>query len=210
MLNNVFCAKVSDNKDPDGFNRIKITFTNEEEVVSDWVPYMTPIGGADIGMSALPDIDDQVVVLSLNQNSGKYVAIGSIWSEVAAPPESGENGDADLNQDGKNALSFIKSKSENMIIFDDTDGKEKLQIIQNKTNSRIEFIAEDKKISITTDEEIDIAAKKDLNINAENITIEAEKELNFSCEDLQVKASKEINIEASKDMTLKGSGIALN
>ena len=42
------------------------------------------------------------------------------------------------------------------------------------------------------------------------VTIEAEKELNVQCEDLQIKASKEVNIEASKDMTLKGSGIALN
>ena len=35
MSNNVFLARVSDNKDPDGFNRIKVTFTNENEVVSD-------------------------------------------------------------------------------------------------------------------------------------------------------------------------------
>ena len=136
--------------------------------------------------------------------------LGSIWNENITPPETGENSDADLNQDGKNSLTFIKTKGENMLILDDTEGKEKIQIIHNKSNGRMEFLSEDKKISVTTDEEIDIASKKDLNINAENITIEAEKELNFQCEDLQIKASKEINIEASKDMTLKGSGIALN
>ncbi len=42
------------------------------------------------------------------------------------------------------------------------------------------------------------------------MTFEAEKEFNVSCENYQVKASKEIKIEADKDMTLKGSGIALN
>ena len=210
MSNNVFLARVSDNQDPDGFNRIKVTFTNENEVVSDWIPYLSSVTGDGTGVSCLPDIDDQVLVIALDMNQTKLVAVGAVWSEVAAPPETGENSDADLNQDGKNSLNFIKTKAENMLIFDDTDGKEKIQIIQNKTNSRIEFIAEDKKLSISTDEEIDIAAKKDVCLNAENMTFEAEKEFNVSCENYQVKASKEIKIEADKDMTLKGSGIALN
>ena len=151
-----------------------------------------------------------MLVISLDAHKTKLIALGSVWSEVAVPPETGENSDADLNQDGNNSLSFIKTKAENMIILDDTDGKEKIQIIQNKTNSRIEFIAEDKKLLISTDEEIDIAATKDLCLNAENMTFEAEKEFNVSCENYQVKASKEIKLEADKDMTLKGSGIALN
>ena len=210
MSNSVFLARVSDNKDPDGFNRIKITFTNENEVVSDWIPYLSSVTGDGTGVSCLPDIDDQVLVIALDMNQTKLVAVGAVWSEVAAPPETGENSDADLNQDGKNSLTFIKTKAENMLIFDDTDGKEKIQIIDSKTNSRIEFLAEDKKISFSTDEEIDIASKKDVCINAENMTFEAEKDFNVSCENYQVKASKEIKIEADKDMTLKGSGIALN
>ena len=210
MQNQFFMAKVSDNQDPDGFDRIKVTFTNEEEVVSSWVPYMTSLAGDGTGISVLPDVDDQVLVISLDNHRNRLIALGAIWSEAAAPAESGENADADLNQDGKNSLSFIKTKAENMFIFDDTDGKEKVQIIHNKTNSRIEFLSEDKKLSITTDEEIDLAATKDLVINAETMTFEAEKEINVSCENFQVKASKEVNMEASKDMTLKGSGIALN
>jgi len=203
-------AKVSDNKDEDGLGRIRVTYTNEDEVVSNWIPYMSSLAADGSGISCLPDVDDQVLVISLDAHKTKLIALGSVWSEVAAPPETGENSDADLNQDGNNSLSFIKTKAENMIILDDTDGKEKIQIIQNKTNSRIEFIAEDKKLSISTDEEIDIAAKKDLCLNAENMTFEAEKEFNVSCENYQVKASKEIKLEADKDMTLKGSGIALN
>ena len=43
-------------------------------------------------------------------------------------------------------------------------------------NTKAKSIAEDKKLSITTDEEIDLAATKDLCLNAENMTFEAEKE----------------------------------
>lgn len=208
--NHFFLAKVSDNKDPDGLNRINVTYQNENEVVTNWIPYMTSFAGDSTGISVLPNVDEQVLVISLDIQKSKLVAIGSIWSEAAQPPETGENGDADLNQDGKNSLTFIKTKSENMLIFDDTDGKEKIQIIDSKTNSRIEFIAEDKKLSISTDEEIDMTSTKDVCINAENMNLEAEKKVNVSCENFQVKASKELKMEADKDVTVKGSGIALN
>lgn len=205
-----FIAKVSDNKDPDNLNRIKITFRNEVDVVSAWIPYLTSLAGDGVGFSSLPDVEQQVLVAALDMNRRNMVALGSFWSESFTPPETGENSDADFNSNGKNSLNFLKSKSENMIIFDDTEGKEKLQIIQKKTNNRLEFIAEEKKISLTTDETIEITAKKELNISAEKINIESDKELNFSCEDYQLKASKEVSVEASKDITLKGSGIALN
>lgn len=208
--NHFFLAKVSDNKDPDGLNRINVTYQNENEVVTNWIPYMTSFAGDSTGISVLPNVDEQVLVISLDIQKSRLVAIGSIWSEAVQPPETGENGEADLNQDGKNSLTFIKTKSENMLIFDDTDGKEKIQIIDSKTNSRIEFIAEDKKLSISTDEEIDMTSTKDVCINAENMNLEAEKEVNVSCENFQVKASKELKMEADKDVTVKGSGIALN
>lgn len=210
MENTIFMARVSDNRDPDGLNRIKVTYTNEGEAVSHWIPYLSSLAGDGTGVSVLPDVDAQVIVAALDMHRTTLVALGTVWSEGAAPPETEENADADLNQDGKNSLSFIKTKGGNLIILDDTEGREKIQVIHGKTNSRVEFLAEDKKISITTDEEIEVTSKKDLNIKAENISIEAEKELNFQCEDLQVKAGKEVSIEADKDMTLKGSGIALN
>lgn len=210
MENTIFMAKVSDNKDPDGLNRIRVTYTDEGEAVSHWVPYLSSLAGEGTGVSVLPDVDGQVLVAALDMQRTALVAIGSVWSEGAAAPETEENTDADLNQDGKNSLSFIKTRGGNLLILDDTEGREKIQVIHGKTNSRLEFLAEEKKISVTTDEEIEVSSKKELSIRAESISIEAEKELNFQCEDLQVKAGKEVSIEADKDMTLKGSGIALN
>lgn len=206
----IFLAKVSDNQDPDGFNRIKITFTEEEEVVSCWVPVMSPVAGIDCGLSFIPQVDDMVVVASMNPNGGEYVVLGNIWNECAAPPESGENSSGDLNSDGKNAMTFVKTLGENMIILDDTEGKEKLQIIQNKKNDRLEFIVKDKKISVTSDEEIFVTSKKDMTIGCDNFNFEAEKQLNISCETMETKASKEMNLEASKDVTVKGSTIKIN
>ena len=158
---------------------------------------MTSFAGNSTGISVLPNVDEQVLVISLDIQKSKLVAIGSIWSEAAQPPETGENGDADLNQDGKNSLTFIKTKSENMLIFDDTDGKEKIQIIDSKTNSRIEFIAEDKKLSISTDEEIDMTS-----VGKYNVEVLFREGVNVKTSTYQIEVASSI----FEDMYLKPTG----
>jgi uncharacterized protein involved in type VI secretion and phage assembly len=206
-----YVAKVTDNQDEEGLNRIKVTTQYKEEAVSFWIPYLSSVAGNGVGFSSLPDIDDQVLVLAMGDSREKQIAIGSFWNTNSLPPETGENTDADLNGDGKNSLNFFKSKAGNMIIFDDTEGKEKIQIIAAGGNSRIEFDMENKLINMETDKDMSISAKGSITIQAEeNIDIKSKKALNIESEDFAVKASREINIEASKDLTIKGSGIALN
>ena len=210
MNKNVFIAKVSDNQDPENLHRVRVTFTNEAEAVTDWIPVLSYCTGNDNGIYSLPDIDEQVIVISLDELNTKYCVIGSIWSDNVKPPETGENSDADLNQDGKNSLHFIKTKSGNMIIFDDTDSKEKVQLITSKGKSKIEFSVEDESISIETETDLQLSAKKAVSINAEEIEITSKKQFNITADEFQTKISKELAINADKDITLKGSGIALN
>lgn len=210
MNKKVFLAKVSDNQDPDNLHRVKITFTNEDVVVSDWIPVLSYSAGNDNGIYSLPDVDEQVLVAALDNDSKAFCVIGSIWSNEVKPPESGENSDADLNQDGKNSLHFLKSRAGNMIILDDTDSKEKIQLISADGKSRFEFSAEDELINLETENDIQITAKKNLMINAEEIEIKSSKQMNITTDEFQTKVSKELQINADKDITIKGSGIALN
>ena len=210
MNKKVFIAKISDNQDPDNLHRVKVTFTNENEVVTDWVPVLSQTAGNDTGIYTLPDVDEQVVVIALDEVNTKYCVLGSIWSSEVKPPETGENSDADLNQDGKNSLNFVKTRSGNMLIFDDTDSKEKVQIITADGKSKIEFSNEDELINIETETDLTMTAKKKFTINAEEIEITSKKQFNISADEFQTKISKELQINADKDITLKGSGIALN
>lgn len=210
MLSNCYLAKVSDNKDPDNLHRVQVVKQDEEESVSDWIPVLTMYGGNDAGLCMLPDIDEQVLVVSLDDNRNKQVVLGSIWDENSAPPETGENADADFNQDGKNSLHFIKSRSKNMIILDDTDGKEKIQIISSDAKSRFEFLAEDEMVSLTTEHDLSIGAKGLLTIKAEEIEITSKKQFNVKADEVQITGKKKMDIKADQDITLKGSGIALN
>lgn len=206
-----YIAKVTDNKDEDGLNRIKITAKLKEEVVSFWVPYLSCAAGNGIGFSSLPDIDDQVLVLAFGTSRDRQIALGSFWNENSAPPETGENSDADLNSDGNNSLNFFKSRAENLFIFDDTDGKEKIQMILSGKKTRFELDNENELINIETDKDFSINAKGKISIETEEeINFKAKKAYNIECEDFALKASKDANLESTKDMSLKGSGIALN
>lgn len=205
-----YYAKVSDNKDPDSLNRIRVALQGEEESVSDWIPVITPYAGSECGLSFLPEIDDEVLIVALDGHNADKVAIGSPWTANAKPPKTGENGDADLNGDGKNSLHFLKSRSGSMFIFDDTDGKEKIQLISSDNKSRLEFNVPDKLVNLKTENDLTIGAKGLITIKAEEISITSKKQMNVSGDEIQVKAKKTLSITADQDITLKGSGIALN
>lgn len=206
-----YIAKVTDNQDEDKLNRVKVTTQLKDESVSFWLPCLTAMAGDGIGFTSLPDIDDQVLVLAFGPERDKQIVIGSFWNENAQPAESGENSDADLNGDGNNSLNFIKSRAENMLIFDDTDGKEKIQMILSGNKTRIELDNENELINIKTDKDFALSAKGAISISAEEeISMKSKKAFTIESDDFNIKAKKEIGIEASKDMTLKGSGIALN
>jgi uncharacterized protein involved in type VI secretion and phage assembly len=210
LFTQFFYGKVSDNKDPDSLNRVRVTILGETESVSDWIPVVTPFAGLDSGMSVLPEIDDMVLIAAIDGENNKKAVIGSVWFSGGEPPVTGENSDADLNQNGKNSLKFIKSRSGNMIIFDDTEGDEKIQIISSDGKSRFEFLNADEMINLETENDITISAKGIVSIQAEEIEIISEKQINVSGEEIQVSAKKAMDIVSDKEMTIKGSGIALN
>jgi uncharacterized protein involved in type VI secretion and phage assembly len=210
MFTKFFYGKVSDNRDPDSLNRVMVAVIGEENSVSDWMPVITPFGGSDCGISVLPEVDDMVLIIAMDGDNIKKAVIGSVWFNGGEPPVTEENSDADLNQDGKNSLKFIKSRSGSMIIFDDSEGAEKIQIISSDKKSRFEFLNADELINLETENDIVIAAKGMLSIQAEEIEMKSEKNINFSGEDIQISAKQTMDINSDKEMTIKGSSIALN
>jgi uncharacterized protein involved in type VI secretion and phage assembly len=210
MFTKFFYGKVSDNKDPDSLHRVKVTIMGEEESVSDWIPVIAPLAGSDYGISVLPEIDDMVCVISMDGDNNKKAVIGSIWFNGKEAPITNENSSADLNQDGKNSLKFIKSRSGSMIIFDDTEGEEKIQIILSDGKSRFEFLNADEMINLETENDIVIGAKGIVSIQAEEIEMISKKQISFNAEDVHVSAAKNMHINADKEITMKGASIALN
>ena len=211
MVPHFYWAKVTDNIDPDGLHRVKVLKKGEEENVTEWIPVVTPYGSSDRGLSFLPDVDDEVLVVSLDAIDVRKAVIGTIWSNEAAPPETGENTSADLNNNGENSLRFFRSRSGHQLIFDDSEGAEKIQLITSDSKSRFEFDVAGELVSLTTENDLVMSAKGAISIQAEDeIEITSKKQINMSAEEYQANAKKGMDIKADKDMTIKASEISLN
>jgi len=113
MVPHYYLTTIIDNVDPDGLNRVKVAKYGKDESVTEWIPVLTPYGSNDAGLSFLPEINDQVFVVSIDTADSKKAVVGSIWSNSEPPPKTKENSDADLNKDGKNSLRFLKSRAGN-------------------------------------------------------------------------------------------------
>jgi uncharacterized protein involved in type VI secretion and phage assembly len=201
-----YLATVTDNRDPEGLGRVRVSRMGDEECVTEWVPVLTP----GTGFFMLPHVGAQALVLVLDGVESRKVAIGGLWGQEAKPPETGENPGADLNRDGKNALSFVKSRAGSMCIFDDSEGAEKIQIIQGGGDSRFEFLLAEKEISLDTRHDVCIGARGGVRICAREIELESEGEISVTGGEVLISSEKDFEAAAGKDLSLSGSSIALN
>lgn len=74
--------------DPDGMGRVRVMLPNYGGVETSWLQVVVPGAGADKGLIALPDVDDQVLVLLLNQDPDQAVILGGLYG-VGGPPDAG-------------------------------------------------------------------------------------------------------------------------
>lgn len=176
---------VTDNKDPDQLGRIKVKIprlSGEEE--SNWARVASFMTGSDRGAFFLPEPDDEVLVAFEYGDINNPYIIGSLWNGVDTPILT--------NDDGKNNIRMIKSRSGHIIRLDDTDGGEKIEIVDKSEKNMIVINTTDNKISIKSDMDIEISAPNG------KVSIEAN--------DFEVKTNASAKIEATSGMDLKASG----
>jgi len=227
-INGVVTGVVTNNKDEEGMGRVKVTFAwlaeNDE---SHWARIATLMAGNDRGTYFLPEVGDEVLVAFEHGDIHYPYIIGSLWN--------GKDKVHEINEDGKNNLRVIKSRSGHKIILDDTEGKEKITVI-DKTEKRsividsekktIDIRNEDGKINIFAGDDINIETKKNLNIKttkdtkieAMNVDVKANSNIKFKASAsgtfeagaaIKVKGSM-ATLEASGVTTVKGSIVKLN
>jgi uncharacterized protein involved in type VI secretion and phage assembly len=180
----IVTGKVTDNVDPEHLGRVKVKYEwRDDNDESDWIRILTPMGGNEMGLYFIPEVDDEVVVAFQNGDINAPIILGSLWSSVLKPPDS--------NQDGKNNLRMIKSRSGHTIILDDKDGAEKISVIDKSSNNSMVIDTANNTITITSDQDIALVAKKG------KITLDA-KELEF-------KSSQATSVTAGTDFTVSAS-----
>lgn len=193
----VMVGIVTNNKDPDSLGRVKVKIpriSGEDE--SNWARVISFMAGKERGAFYLPEVDDEVLVAFEYGDINIPYIIGSLWNGKDKPPLT--------NDDGKNNLRVIKSRSGHIIRFDDTDGKEKIEIVDKTEKNIVVIDSKENKISIKSEKDIEISAPNGkVIIEAQNIEAKASASA-------KIEASSCMDLKASGTMTIKGAIVNIN
>lgn len=117
----VYPALVSDNNDPEGQGRVRVTLPWSPDTGGDryeaWARVATLMGGHKRGSWFVPDVGDEVLIVFEGGDPRRPYVIGGLWNGTDAPPAS---------MDSRNSLKVLRSRNGVQITLDDTDGQEKL------------------------------------------------------------------------------------
>src|SRR6185436_4336090 len=107
-IHGVVVGIVTNNQDPDGMGRVKVKFpwlSDADE--SFWARAAVPMAGKDRGFYFLPEVDDEVLVAFKHGAARSPYTPGALGNGKDAPPAT--------NDDGKNNVRVIKSRSGHVI-----------------------------------------------------------------------------------------------
>jgi uncharacterized protein involved in type VI secretion and phage assembly len=189
---------VTNNQDPDSSGRVKVKFPwlveNDE---STWAWVASPMAGPDRGLIFIPEVDDEVLVAFDHGDVRAPYIIGALWNGSDKLPREKAG-------DDKNNLRIIKSRSNHLIILDDTAGSEKIQIIDAKGKNQI--IIDSNKDTIT------LQVAGDLVLKATNgkIMLDAKSVEMKSSADMKVTSGSTMDITASSTLNVKGKTVNIN
>lgn len=188
---------VTNNQDPDGLGRVKVRFpwlSGEDE--SHWARVAAPMAGKERGIYFLPEVEDEVLVAFEHGDPRFPYVLGALWNGKDAPPAK--------NDDGKNNLRVIKSRSGHIIRLSDEDGKEKIEIIDKSEKNSVVIDTASNTITVTTDKDITLSASKGtIKLDAQKIEIK-------SSADMKIEAGAGMDVKASATLNIKGQAVNIN
>jgi len=193
----VVSAVVTNNKDDDGLGRVKLKFpwlSDDQE--SFWARVATLMAGKERGTWFLPEVDDEVLVAFEHGDPRFPVVVGALWNGNAKPPAT--------NDDGKNNVRTIKSRSGHIVRLDDTENEEKIEILDKTGKNSIVITTKDNTLEIKADGDISItSANGKLKLSGHGIELTSQA-------DVTVTAQQAGKVEASGQLTLKGATVNIN
>lgn len=215
---------VTDNVDPDELGRIQVKFpTLHGEPLSFWLRQASPNAGKERGFYALPEIEDEVLVIFMQGSQDVGVIIGQFWNGEDIPPKECKDDHPKPNETSKmtwskdvfnqgttdlkkNDRRFWKSRSGHLFIFDDSAGKENVQIWDQSHTLALVFDSKESRILLTN-------GKGDIHIRTkENLFLEAGKDIKYkagqhilgeAAQNIKVKAGQNYDFEAGMNIKMK-------
>lgn len=200
-LSGVFVGVVTDNEDPAGTGRVKLTFPwRGADDESRWARMAVPMAGADRGTYFLPEVGDEVLVAFEHGDVHYPYVLGALWNGKEKPPAD--------NADGTNAVRTIRSRSGHEIILDDSEGGGTVEL---RTSAGHEIVLDDseggERIAIT-DESGSNAITFDLASGA--VELVGSGSVSLRAPTVEIKGDGNVTVEAGGVLTLNGAMVKIN
>ncbi len=192
---------VTNNQDDQQQGRVKIKFPwLGEGDESYWARVSTIMAGNEMGAFFLPEVGDEVIVAFDHGDINHPYVLGSLWNGRNVPPVK--------NDDGKNNIRMIKSRSGHQVTFSDEEGKEKVEV---KTKSGHTILLDDSsgKESITI---MDKSGNNSIVIDSaqNSINIESSLKLSLKAKEIEIVSDGGLSIKASAVLSIQGAIVKIN
>jgi phage baseplate assembly protein gpV len=205
-LRGVYLAVVTSNLDQgsDSRARVKVRFPwlpSQDE--SHWARILAPMAGAERGTYFLPEVDDQVLVVFEHGEITRPIIVGGLWSAAQKPPQR--------NQDGKNDIRVVKSRSGHRLLFDDKAGAERLVLVDSTGKNKIVLDAGKDRLIIESgrgDIEL-LAPSGTVKLHGKSLKMTADGAIDGQGTTVEA-AGKSLNLVAGGLLQIKGGSVALN
>jgi len=194
---------VTNNQDPNGMGRVKVKFPwLAENTESHWARIASPMAGKNRGMVFLPEVNDEVLVAFEHGDLNNPYVLGSLWNGADKPPEG--------NEDGKNNIRKISSRSGHEIIFNDdsTARKEKIEV---HTKAGHTILLDDS----AGQEKIEIKDRTGKNVirmdSVQNsMTLSSAMKLDIDAQIIELNAKGTMTLKAGANLTIQGALVQIN
>jgi len=199
---------VSQNKDPDNLDRVKVQLpwldagdTDE----SHWAQLLTPMEGKKYGWYTLPDIGDAVVIMFISGDISQPVVLGGVWSKVDTSPEP--------NEDGKNNFRGYRSRSGHRFVFDDTPGGTKIWVADKTTKLMVgsgKFAKDGAGPNVCAVWKPPMSGEGGVSVSSMEgkMEITAKEKLSVKAQNIKINAKTTIDMKAGSDLKMEGSSAA--
>jgi len=182
---------VTDIKDPDQKNRVKVRLINRTDSAqeTDFIRVMTPAAGKESGFFALPEVGDEVLVAFLDGDYAAPYVLGSLWNPKSPAPVK--------VKDGKNEVRLLKSRTAHRLELNDGQDAPGIVLL----TARETRLAMDDKAQTAQLTDKDGKNCLKIDIAGGTVTLEAKSRLVLKCG----KATVELN-GGSGEVSVKSSG----
>jgi len=226
-------AKVVDNEDKDGLDRIKVRFPwQAEKEQSPWVPVLVPHAGRNKGFRFLPELGDSVMVGFMDDNAERPYIMGAFFNnEQKSGLKHEENKQKFIGTVSGRRLTWDEDKEilalndntfdfpANKLTMSREKGQESLKIESgtNKSNGSIIEMKNEKNLEIGMLSGGALVAKIIFDSKSKKITIESDdlveiksqKKITMEAPEIEIKAQKKLTLESTAEVGMKGANVKI-